>query len=124
MSEKKEKLDKQHRYPWAVIEVAVQLHVIHNLTYRSISEKMLEFGVEVSHKTIFEWSQKFSQEISFKMRKRPSSYSIEESYVKCNGAWKFMYRAVDHKNITIGIFMREKRNLVSAKSFFKKNLEN
>ncbi|MES2615599.1 MAG: DDE-type integrase/transposase/recombinase [Bdellovibrionota bacterium] len=118
-----EKLDKQHRYPWPVIETAVHLHLFHKLTYRSISEKMLGFGVEVSHKTIFEWVQKFSSDINVKTRKSSQVYSIEESYVKCNGEWRYMYRAHDSKKFTIGVFLRAKRSLLSAKSFFKKNLE-
>ena len=37
--EAKERIDKQHRYPWAVIETAVQLYFQQNMTFRSVSEK-------------------------------------------------------------------------------------
>ena len=60
----KERIDKQHRYPWAVIETAVQLYFQQNMTFRSVSEKMLAHGVEVSHKTVYEWVQKFGDNVS------------------------------------------------------------
>jgi transposase-like protein len=122
MSNKQEKRDKQHRYPWPVIETAVQFHIVYKFTYRAISEKMLEHGVEVSYKTVFEWVRKFSDTVNSKLRKRSSLYSIEESYVKCNGEWLFMYRAVDSKDATLGVLLRPKKNVISAKNFFKKAL--
>lgn len=119
----KERIDKQHRYPWAVIETAVQSYFQQNMTFRSVSEKMLSHGVEVSHKTIYEWVQKFGENIEKKSRKRIPNYEVEESYIKCNGDWKYMYRARDRQNSTLSIYMRDKKNLTSAKSFFKKSLE-
>lgn len=120
----KEKLDKQHRYPWAVIETAVQLYTQQTMTYRAISDKLASHGVDVSHKTVYEWVQKFSDKVRQKPRKRLiKSYDVEESYIKCNGHWMYMYRAADKKKSTLSIYLREKKNLTSAKSFFKKNIE-
>jgi transposase-like protein len=124
MSKNTEKLDKQHRYPWEVIETAVQLHVAENLTYRAIADKMQGFGVDVSHKTIFEWVQKFADNVNTRARKRVARYSVEESYVKCNGEWMYMYQAVDGKKAAVGVFLRPRRSLALAKKFFKKTLEN
>jgi transposase-like protein len=119
----KERIDKQHRYPWPVIETAVQFYFQNNMTFRSVSEKMLAHGVEVSHKTIYEWVQKFGDKIEKKNRKRIPNYEVEESYIKCNGSWKYMYRACDRHDATLSICLRDKKNLSSAKSFFKKSLE-
>ncbi len=123
LMKKQTNLDKQHRYPWPVIETAVQLHLAHDLPYRAVSEKMSELGVEVSHKTVFEWVQKFSDNVAAKGRRRGGSYSIEETFVKCNGELMYMYRAHDQKNVTLGVFLRARKNSVSAKSFFKKMLD-
>lgn len=120
---KQERIDKQHRYPWAVIETAVQFYFQQNMTFRSVSDTMLSHGVEVSHKTIYEWVQKFGDCVDKKSRKRIPNYDVEESYIKCNGEWKYMYRAYDRQDSTLSIYMRNKKNLTSAKSFFKKNLE-
>ena len=121
MSDIKVKLDKQHRYPWPVIETAVHLHLSQGLTYRSVSEKMENLGVIVSHKTVFEWVQKFADEVKIKkISKAPATYSVEESYVKCNGEWMYMYCA-HSKSAIVGVFLRAKRNMVAANNFFKKS---
>jgi transposase-like protein len=118
-----ERIDKQHRYPWSVIELAVLWYQRDNLTFRAVSDKLLSHGVQVSHKTVYEWSQKFGELVSKRAKKRPgrSSYSIEESYVKVNGEWKYMYSAVDKQGNVLNAVLRERRNLASAKSFLAKN---
>ena len=123
MEKKSGQIDKQHRYPWAVIETAVKLNLGNHLTYRSVSEKMLEMGIVVSHKTIYEWVQKFQDSVEIKHKRRPSHYEIEETQEKCNGNLVYMYRAINSKNSTLGVYLREKKNLVAAKNFFKKTIE-
>src|SRR3989338_1741444 len=111
MSTNSEKLDKQHRYPWPVIETAVQFYTQQNMTYRAISEKLASHGVAVSNKTVYEWVQKFSDKVSSKARKRTSNYDVDESYIKCNGNWMYMYRASDKQRTTLSVYLRDKKNL-------------
>lgn len=119
-----ERIDKQHRYPWEVIELAVIWYQRDHLTYRAVSDKLMQHGVEVSHKTVFEWVQKFGTVISARPRRAPktlrASMNVEESYVKVNGEWKYMYRSTDGKGNILNAVLRDRRNLASAKSFLKK----
>ncbi len=119
-----EKLDKQHRYPWPVIETAIQWYQKEELTYRAVSDKLQGHGIGVSHKTIFEWVQKFGETVSKKAKMRivKLGWGVEETYVKVNGDWKYMYRAIDKKSNTLNLVFRERRNLNSAKTFLKKAL--
>lgn len=121
-----ERLDKQHRYPWPAIETAVRWYQKEGLTYRAVSSKLLNHGMEVSHKTVYEWVQKFGDVVGKKAKKKAgaSVWDVEESYVKVNGQWKYMYRAVDGKDNTLDLVFRHKRNLASARSFLKKQLSN
>ena len=120
-----ERLDKQHRYPWAIIELAVAWYQRENMTYRSVAERLLSHGVDVSHKTVFEWVQKFGDVVSKKAKKRAARgvYSVEEDYVKVNGDWKYMYGAVDKSGNIINAVFRDRRNLASAKAFLKKAMD-
>jgi transposase-like protein len=120
-----ERLDKQHRYPWEVIELAVGWYQKENLTFRGVSSKLALHGVEVSHKTIFEWVQKFGDTVSKKPKKKlnRANYDISEAYVKINGEWKYMYGAVDKAGSVINAVVRNKKNMASAKAFLKKVLE-
>ena len=119
-----DRLDKQHRYPWEVIELAVIWYQRENLTYRAVSDKLIQHGVEVSHKTVFEWVQKFGAVVSRKPRRSnqrlETGLNVEESYVKVNGEWKYMYRSTDSKGNIINAVLKDRRNLASARSFLKR----
>lgn len=121
-----ERLDKQHRYPWQIIELAVNWYQRENMTYRSVAERLLSHGVDVSHKTVFEWVQKFGEVVQKKTKKKAgarSGYSVEEAYVKVNGDWKYMYGAVDKGGNVLNAVFRDRRNLASAKAFLKRAVE-
>ena len=124
MAAKKLELDKQHRYPWAVIETAVHLYLGEGFNYRAVSEKMSELGVVVSHKTVYEWVQKFSDHVKKTAHKRPVRYSMEESDVTCNGDDFIQYRAMDSRKKTLCVYLTKNRNMLGAKRAFKNFLEN
>lgn len=112
------KLTNRHRHPWALIEKAVLLSKKEKLTYRDISDKISNLGIYVSHKTIFEWVQKFSTNVKIKKFKREEYYNIDVSEVRCNGKNMFMYQAFDSKKNTVGVFFRPKKNINIAKKHF------
>jgi transposase-like protein len=120
-----ERLDKQHRYPWPIIELAVNWYQRENMTYRGVAERLLQHGVDVSHKTVFEWVQKFGEVVSKKAKRRAirGNYSVEEAYVKVNGDWKYMYGAVDKSGNILNAVFRDRRNLASAKAFLKRAVD-
>ena len=117
-----ERLDKQHRYPWPIIELAVLWYSRDGMTFRAVSDKLAGHGVAVSHKTVYEWVQKFGDAVAKKTKKRTSrgAFTVDESYVKVNGDWKYMYRAVDKQGHVLNAVFRDRRNLSSAKSFLSK----
>lgn len=119
-----ERLDKQHRYPWELIELAVMWYQRDQMTYRAVSDKLQQHGVEVSHKTVFEWVQKFGKVISSKPKRAGKNLrarmTVEESYVKVNGEWKYMYRSTDSRGNILNAVLRDRRSLASAKSFLER----
>ena len=114
---------KQYRYPWPVIEYAVQLYAQDERTFRIVSEELKDHGVDVSHKTVYEWVTKFGNDVDTRKKKKVADFDVEEIFVKCNGIWKYMYRAVDKKSRTLSVLLRDTKNLANAKSFFKKKLK-
>ena len=97
-----------------------------SLSYRELEEIMSMRGVKVDHATLQRWVYKFAPLISerVKKRKKPvsSSWRMDETYIKVNGNWCYLYRAVDKYGNTIDFMLRKKRDKVAAKSFFKKIL--
>jgi len=59
-------------------------------------------------------------------RKKPvgSSWRMDETYIKINGKWVYLYRAVDSVGNTIEFLLRKYRDAIAAKAFFRKAFRN
>jgi len=79
------------------------------------------------HATLQRWVKKFVCIIdkTVRKRKRPvgSSWRMDETYIRLNGKWVYLYRAVDKYGDTIDFLLRAKRDKVAAKSFFTKAIK-
>ena len=53
-----------------------------------------------------------------------SSWHIDETYVKVNGRWSYLYRAVDQRVDTIDFYLSSRGNTKSAYCFLGKILNN
>lgn len=49
---------------------------------------------------------------------------MDETYIKLNGKWIYLYRAVDKYGNTIDFLLRQKRDASAAKAFFKRAIRN
>ena len=55
---------------------------------------------------------------------RPSRHAVgdrwfvDETYVKVNGVWRYVYRAVDQHGQVIDVFVSKRRDIASARRFF------
>ena len=59
---------------------------------------------------------------SFQKKKKVvgKSWKLDETYVKVNGQWKYLYRAVDNDNQTIDCLLAAKRDKKAALRFLRK----
>lgn len=85
---------------------------------------MQERGVQVDHSTIGRWAIRFLPlpERVFRNYKRPvgGSWAMDETYIKANGMWKFLHRAVDKAGRTVDFLFTAKRDKKAAMRFFEK----
>lgn len=49
-----------------------------------------------------------------------SSWRMDETYIRLNGKWIYLYRAVDKYGDTIEFLLRARRDGTAAKTFFRK----
>ena len=49
---------------------------------------------------------------------------MDETYIKLNGRWIYLYRAVDSLGNTIEFLLRKYRDKAAAKAFFRKAFKN
>ena len=111
-------------FPQDLILMAVRWKLAYPLSYRNIEELMEERGADVDHSTVQKWVVHYAPQLeeSFRKRKKPvgKSWKMDETYIKVNGKWVYLYRAVDKEGNTIDFMLSETRDRPAVLKFFKK----
>ena len=96
----------------------------YKLSYRDLVEMMAERGLSISHTTILRWVQRYAPEFDKHWSRfaapAGTSWRVDETYVRIRGRWTHLYRAVDASGKTVDFRLSPRRNVASAKAFFRK----
>jgi transposase-like protein len=114
------------RFPPEVIVVAVRWYLRYNLSYRDVEELLVERGIEVDHVTVYRWVQRFTPLLAeaarFSRHSPGDRWHVDETYVKVNGVWRYVYRAVDQDGQVIDVLVSARRDADAARRFFRRAL--
>src|SRR3954454_23270329 len=114
------------RFPAEVILWAVRWYLQFPVSYRDLERMLADRGVEVDHTTMYCWVQRFAPELEKRMGRhlRPcrGPWHVDETYVRVDGQWRYLYRAVDGTGQTIDFLLSAKRDKQAAKHFFRQAL--
>lgn len=114
------------RFPPEVIVVAIRWYLRFNLSYRDVEELLIERGVEVHHVTVFRWVQRFAPLLAdaarFFRHAPGDRWYVDETYVKVNGVWRYVYRAIDQYGQVIDALVSARRDAATARRFFRRAL--
>ena len=106
--------------------VAVRWYLRFNLSYRDVEELLVERGVEVDHVTVYRWVQRFTPLLAdaarFCRHSPGDRWHVDETYVKVNGVWRYVYRAVDQYGQVIDVLVSARRDADAARRFFRRAL--
>jgi transposase-like protein len=109
-----------------VIVVAVRWYLRYGLSYRDVEELLAERGVEVDHVTVFRWVQRFTPLLAdaarFTRHSPGDRWFVDETYVKVNGVWRYVYRAIDQRGQVIDVMLTRRRDAAAARRFFTRVL--
>jgi transposase-like protein len=115
---------KGMRFPADVILVCIRWYAAYPLSYRHLEEIMQERGVVVDHSSINRWAIRFLPLLEKAFRKHKhavgTSWRMDETYIKVNGGWKYLYRAVDKQGQTVDFLLTAKRDAAAARRFIEK----
>jgi putative transposase len=112
------------QYPTDVVSLVVLWRVRYKLSLRDLSEMFLQRGITFSHETVREWERQLAPLLSEALRKRRRgavgrSWYVDETYVKVQGQWQYLYRAIDRDGNLVDVRLSETRDLTAAEAFFR-----
>lgn len=115
---------KRLRFPLEVMLVRVRWYAAYPLSLCNLEEMMAERGVLVDHATVHRWAVKMLPVLAqvFRRRKHPvrTSRRVNETYLRVDCQWKYLYWAVDKLGQTVDFLLAARRDLAAARRFFER----
>lgn len=107
-----------------IITVAAGYYFGFNLSYRDVVEIVADRGVSIHHITIMRWVHHYGTIFQMLWRRHKQSTSqswrADETYIKVNGSWDYLYRAIDNQGLTLDFSLRKKRDYLATYHFLKR----
>ena len=117
---------RRRRFDAEIIELCVRWYITYRLSYRDLVAMMAERSIVVSHTTIHRWVIHYVPEFEKRWNRfaRPvnNSWRVDETFIKVQGKWNYLYRAVDKHGKTVDFLLRPDRSVSAAQAFFRKAL--
>ena len=112
------------QYPTDVVCLVVLWRFRYKLSLRDLAEMFLQRGISFTHEAVRDWEHKLAPLLSDTLRKRrhravgPSWY-VDETYIKVQGQWCYLYRAIDRDGHLVDVRLSNTRDLAAAEAFFR-----
>ncbi|WP_024904320.1 IS6 family transposase [Robbsia andropogonis] len=114
-----------HRFPPAIIGLAVRWYFRFLLSSRDMDELLLERGVIVSYESIRRWCDKFGARFAAHVKitgRSAKTWHLDEMFVRLRGEPYWLWRAVDEQGQELDILLQKRRDTAAAEQFFKRIL--
>jgi len=99
----------------------------YKLSLRDLAEMFLARGFVFTHETVRAWEARFAPLLTAHLRaKRRGRVGVkwhaDETYVKVDGRWCYLYRAIDRDGNLVEALLSEQRDMAAARRFFAQAL--
>src|SRR5919109_2244070 len=116
------------QYPTDIVSLLVLWRFRYKLSLRDLAEMFLQRGLSFTHEAVRDWESKLAPLLGETLRKRRhgavgKSWYVDETYVKVQGRWCYLYRAIDREGNLVDSMLSQKRDMEAAKRFFKQAVE-
>src|ERR1700719_283459 len=117
-------LRNRAQYPSDVIAVVVLWRLRYKLSLRDLAEMFLIRGIVFSYQAVRDWEAKLTPALAETLRHRRRgkigrSWYVDETYVKVQGRWWYLYRAIDTSGALVDVRLSETRDMAAAMAFFR-----
>ncbi len=112
------------QYPTDLVLLVVLWRLRYQLSLRDLAEMFLERGFVFTHETVRDWEARFAPLLTEHLRAKRRgqagrSWYVDETYLKVNGAWCYLYRAIDREGNLVDARLSETRDMDGAQRFFR-----
>src|ERR671932_660336 len=112
------------QFPSDVIALVVLWRLRYALSLRDLSEMFLLRGLVFSHEAVRDWEAKLTPALAEDLRrcrrgKVGRSWYVDETYLKVQGRWCYLYRAIDRNGNLVDVLFSEHRDMAAAQAFFR-----
>jgi transposase-like protein len=109
--------------PTDVVLLVVLWRLRYKLSLRDLAEMFLTRGFTFTHEAVREWEERFAPLLSARLRAKRRGragrrWHVDETYVKVDGRWCYLYRAIDADGNLVDSMLSETRDMEAAKRFF------
>src|ERR1700687_2838939 len=109
-----------------LILCAVRWYLRSSLSLREVEEWLAERGLAADHTTIWRWVQRYGPELEQRLRchLKPTnkSWRVDETYIRVQGHWCYLYRAIDSSGATIDFLLSALGDAAPAQRLFRQAL--
>jgi len=111
------------QYPTDIVLLVVLWRLRYKLSLRDLAEMFLARGFAFSHEAVRDWEARFAPLLTDRLRVRRRGQSgakwhADETYVRVNGTWCYLYRAIDREGNLVDTLLSDKRDMAAAQRFF------
>jgi transposase-like protein len=112
-------------FPTDVVLLAVLWRLRYKLSLRDVAEMFLARGFTFTYEAIRDWEARFAPLLADQLRTKRRgqagrSWYVDETYLRVQGKWCYLYRAIDQDGNLVDSMLSEKRNMEAAQRFFKR----
>jgi len=112
------------QYPSDVIALVVLWRLRYKLSLRDLAEMFLLRGFVFTYEAVREREAKLTPALAEDLRRRRRgkigrSWYVDETYLRVQGRWKYLYRAIDRDGALVDVMLSDHRDLAAAKVFFR-----
>jgi transposase-like protein len=119
---------KRHRFPPAVIRLAVYLYFRFTLSIRDVEELLAQRGIEASREAVRCWVNKFGPTMAASLRRRKmpptGRWHLDEAMAKIGGRRMIIWRAVDDEGEVLDVLVQKRRDKAAALKLLRRLLKN
>jgi putative transposase len=115
-------------FPTDIVLQVVLWRLRYKLSFRDLAEMFLERGFVFTHEAVREWEARFAPLLADQLRTQRQgqagrSWYVDETYVKVNGVWCYLYRAIDRDGNLVNSMLSATRDMNAAQRFFRQAQE-